>query len=131
MSSSKTGNLLLVSNYSSDTAYAWWLMEHFWVSIAEHFATADCKVYLAYPEVSTISETISNAPIEVIELTIPWKTSTQSSRARHFIREKNISFIYFTDQRYFNFKYIMMRYQGIRHIVVHDHTPGDRHPYVD
>lgn len=128
MNNSKTGSLLLVSNYSSDTAYAWWLMEHFWASIAENFTSADCKVYLAYPEVSTVSETIANAPIEVIELTIPWKTSGQSSRAQHFIREKNISFIYFTDQRYFNFKYIMMRYRGIRHIVVHDHTPGDRPP---
>lgn len=128
MSYKKTGNLLLVSNYPSDTAYAWWLMEHFWISIAEHFTKLGCNVYLAYPEVTTVSETITNAAIEVIELTIPWTTSAQSSRARHFLREKNISFIYFTDQRYFNFQYTMMRHYGVRHIVVHDHTPGDRPP---
>lgn len=128
MSNSRTGNLLLVSNYSSETAYAWWLMEQFWASIAEHFATSDCKVYLAYPEVTAISETIANSTIEVIEITIPWSTSSQSSRALQFIREKDISFIYFTDQRYFNLHYAIMRFYGVRHIVVHDHTPGDRPP---
>ncbi len=128
MHNSKTGNLLLVSNYPSGTAYAWWLMEHFWISIAGYFTTQGHKVYLAYPQITTVSKTITNAPIEIIELTIPWTTSTQSSHVRHFIRKKNITFIYFTDQPYFNLKYAIMRYYGVRYIIVHDHTPGDRPP---
>ncbi len=126
MSNSTPRNLLLVSNYPSDTAYAWWLMEHFWASIADHFSTPEHTVFLAYPEVTTVPEIIKSTSIKVVELTIPWKTSSQSSHARQFIREKNISLIYFTDQRYFNFQYAMMRYQGVQQIIVHDHTPGDR-----
>ena len=128
MSNNKAGNLLLVSNYPSDTAYAWWLMEHFWTSIAEHFTKLGCDVYLAYPEVTTVSEKITAAPIKVIELTIPWSSTDQYSHARRFIREKNITLIYLTDQPYFKFQYALMRLFGIRHIINHDHTPGDRPP---
>lgn len=128
MSNYKAGNLLLVSNYPSDTAYAWWLMEHFWTSIAEHFTKLGCNVYLAYPEVTTISEKIKAAPIKVIELTIPWSNTDQYSCARRFIREKNITLIYLTDQPYFKFQYAVMRPLGVQHIINHDHTPGDRLP---
>ena len=130
MSNNKAGNLLLVSNYPSDTAYAWWLMEHFWTSIAEHFTKLGCNVYLAYPEVTTVSEKITAAPINVIELTLPWKNADQKSDARRFIQENSISLIYFTDQPYFNFQYALMRYYGVQHIINHDHTPGDRPPIV-
>jgi len=126
MNNDKAGNLLLVSNYPSDTAYAWWLMEHFWASIADHFSKAGCNVYLAYPQVTTISETITAAPIDVIELTIPWTTVDQRTQARQFLRENSISLIYFTDQPYFKFQYALMRGFGVQHIINHDHTPGDR-----
>ncbi len=128
MNNSNTGNLLLIANYPSDTAYAWWLMEHFWVSIAEIFTTPNRRVYLAYPKVTDISETILNSSIEVIELTIPWTNKTQYSHARNFFHKNNITFVYFTDQQYFSFHYAIMRYHGIRRIVIHDHTPGDRPP---
>ena len=36
-------NILLVGNWSSDTGYAWWLMETFWVAIARKFR-GRCRV---------------------------------------------------------------------------------------
>ncbi len=118
----------MVSNYPSDTAYAWWLMEHFWKTLAERFARVGGKAYLAYPTITSLSETIAAAPIETVELSIPWKSREQGIQARNFLGEKNISSIYFTDQSYFNPQYAMMRSKGVRRIVVHDHTPGDRPP---
>lgn len=123
-----SGNLLLVSNFPSDTSYAWWLMEHFWVSFAEYFTKFDCHVYLAYPHVTSVSDSIKTAPIDVIELTIPWTTKEQGEDAKRFIKENDIFFVYFTDQPYFNLQYAQMRFNGIRQIFVHDHTPGDRPP---
>jgi glycosyltransferase involved in cell wall biosynthesis len=118
----------MVSNYPSDTAYAWWLMEHFWVTLARRFSQASRKVYLAYPEITSLPETISASPIEPVELQLPWQTPTQARSARNFIRKNNISYIYFTDQPYFNTKYAMMRLNGVNRIIIHDHTPGDRPP---
>lgn len=128
MGNRKEKNLLLVSNYPSDTAYAWWLMEHFWVSIADYSTKLGHRVYLAYPEVTSLSNTIKAAPIDVIELTIPWTTSEQALHAKRFIRQNDIFLVYFTDQLYFHFQYALMRRYGIQHIHVHDHTPGDRPP---
>jgi len=47
-----------------------------------------------------------------------------------FIKNNNISFQYFTDQPYFSSQYALMRLWGVRQIIVHDHTPGDRPPVV-
>lgn len=128
MTHTRTGNLLMVSNYPSDTAYAWWLMEHFWTTLAEQFISTGSKAYLAYPKIRSLSEKISVAPIEPVELSIPWKTKEQALRALNFIREKSISSIYLTDQHYFSSQHIIMRLCGVRRIIIHDHTPGDRSP---
>jgi len=118
----------MVSNYPSDTAYAWWLMEHFWKTLAERFAQMGSSAYLAYPTITSLSETIAAAPVEPLELSIPWKSRAQAVQARNVLCEKNISFIYFTDQPYFNPQYAMMRLKGVHRIIIHDHTPGDRPP---
>lgn len=122
------GNLLMVSNYPSDTAYAWWLMEHFWKIQAELFEQAGKKAFLAYPKITSISKTIANSPIVPIELTFPWYSRQDEENARKFIVDHNISYIYFTDQPFFNLKYAMMRRSGVKRIIIHDHTPGDRPP---
>ncbi len=121
-----TGNLLMVANYPSDTSYAWWLMEHFWATLAKEFETYGKKTFLAYPKITLLSETIQIPAIEPVELTLPWKSIAQAWCAIKFLRKNNIKSIYFTDQRYFNFKYFLMRLCGVKHIIVHDHTPGDR-----
>ena len=61
----------MVSNYPSDTAYAWWLMEHFWGTLAGRFSQLGRKAYLAYPKITTLSEAIAAAPIEPVELCVP------------------------------------------------------------
>lgn len=125
-----TGNILMVSNYPSDTGYAWWLMEHFWATLAERCLDQGGKAYLAYPEIRTLSNTIKDAPIEPVELCIPWKSREQVNHVMNFLREKEISLIYFTDQPYFNPRYAMMRRAGVHRIIIHDHTPGDRPPVL-
>lgn len=123
-----TGNLLLISNYPPDTAYAWWLMEHFWTVLAEQFARQGRKAYLAYPKLGPLSPTIAAAPIEAVELTLPWVSRKQAAKACSFMKEKRIEYVYFTDQPYFSMQYRAMRLNGVRRIIVHDHTPGDRPP---
>lgn len=126
MQHNKSGNLLMVSNYPSETAYAWWLMEHFWKIQAQRVVENKGKAFLAYPAINSISETIANAPIEITQLNLPWKNKQQQKQAMEFIRENNIKYLYFTDQPYFHLQYADMRKAGVKTIVVHDHTPGDR-----
>lgn len=124
----RMGNILMVANYPSDTAYAWWLMEQFWNAIAEMFEARGKKAFLSYPKITSLSDTIKNSPIEAVELVVPWRSAEQRELFEQFVKDNNISFIYFTDQSYFNMQYLSMRRYGIKRIVNHDHTPGDRPP---
>jgi glycosyltransferase involved in cell wall biosynthesis len=126
MSSCNTGNVLLVSNYPSDTGYAWWLMERLWATFAALAAEGGNRTYLAYPALNGVSDVVSAAAIEPVEMTIPWQTPQQREQVLQFIRERRIETVYFTDQPYFSSLYPLMRRAGVKRIIVHDHTPGDR-----
>jgi glycosyltransferase involved in cell wall biosynthesis len=122
------GNILCVSNYASDVGYAWWLMEHFWSLLASIFEAVGCRAFLAYPKVKTIPESVASTSLEITELTLPWTNSIQKAKAKAFVKNNGITTIYFTDQPYFNIKYAELKHWGVKTIVVHDHTPGDRPP---
>lgn len=129
MSLNKQGNLLLVSNYPSDTAYAWWLMEVFWKALADLFFSRGAKVYLAYPEINSTRSAIQESGIEIVEMNISGNAKDRS-RVLEFIRRKNIQTIYFTDRSYFSVSYAFFRKAGVKNIYIHDHTPGDR-PFTE
>ena len=122
----KEENILLVSNYPSDTGYAWWLMEHFWSVIAKQFSQVGSKTFLAYPKITQLSETIIASDMVTTELSIPWKTKTEKNKVIRFIKQNNIKNIYFTDQQFFSLQFLSLRLNGVKRIVIHDHTPGDR-----
>lgn len=122
------GSVLLVSNYSSDVGYAWWLMEHFWTLLAHHFEKQGSKAFLAYPSITELPPTIRDSNIQPIEMTIPGTTPLERQKIGQFIRQNNVKAIYFTDRPWFSPAYAYLRFIGVRTIVVHDHTPGDRPP---
>lgn len=120
------GNILAVSNYSSDTGYAWWLMEHLWCLLGQIGERSGCRVYLAYPEVRMVSKVIENSTLQVVEMRLPWEDRRDRDRVARFIQDHGIGTVYLTDQPYFNTKYGQLRDWGVSKILVHDHAPGDR-----
>jgi|26BtaG_2_1085354.scaffolds.fasta_scaffold00071_12 glycosyltransferase involved in cell wall biosynthesis len=124
----KRGNLLMASNYSSDTAYAWWLMEFFWLILSDRPAFR--TTYLAYPEIKSVPTAIARSSINTVELDFTAKDKAQFQEICQFIKSKNVKCLYLTDQPYFSWRYIAYRLAGVKQIIVHDHTPGDR-PSID
>jgi glycosyltransferase involved in cell wall biosynthesis len=122
------GNILLVANYASDVGYAWWLMESFWSAIAHHYAATGSKIFLAAPRVNGISDTIKRAPIHVSQLDFSNRDRSNRRLLKDYIRENEIRVMYLTDQPYLDFQYAALRRWGIRWIINHDHTPGERPP---
>lgn len=116
---------LYVANYDSDVGYAWWLMESFWVALAKHYIDSH-QSYLAYPSISKIPQSISNAPIicEKIDFTLHTYKALQEQIL--FIKKYKIETIYFSDQPSFHYSHIYYRLAGIKYIIHHDHTPGLR-----
>jgi glycosyltransferase involved in cell wall biosynthesis len=120
------GNILLVANWESNVGYAWWLMENFWVTISEYFGREGRTSYLIYPEITRIPESIAESDIVVLEHNFHKHTIRNFRRLRWIIKQHNIRYLYLTDAPSYSQYYLLLRMVGIRKIVVHDHTPGER-----
>jgi len=124
----RAGAVLLVANYESDVGYAWWLMENFWNLIARAAAAAGRRTVLAYPKINTIPEIIGNAPIDTVERSFKIRTVDEVLASLRLIRQYGVRSIYLTDWPALHWAYAFWRLAGVKHIVIHDHTPGDRPP---
>jgi glycosyltransferase involved in cell wall biosynthesis len=117
-----------VANYESNVGYAWWLMEHFWNRIATVASAGRVRCVLAYPVVRTIPGTVAKAPVEIIEFRFSAGSLSDSLAGFRFIRRNRVRSIYLTDWPYIHWCYPVWRLLGVRSIVIHDHSPGDRPP---
>ena len=120
------GNILLVANWESNVGYAWWLIENFWTTIASHFNRQGQQCYLIYPEITQIPGSIAASEIRVEEMDFRDRSRKNRGRLRRLIQHHNIRYIYLSDSPAFSPFYVHLRIWGVKKIVVHDHTPGDR-----
>jgi glycosyltransferase involved in cell wall biosynthesis len=129
MPSSKTQRdaLLLVANYDSDVGYAWWLMESFWVALADRYAPG-ADVVLAYPSISKVPAAIASAPMELAVCDYSKRSFGELLAQWRLIVSRRARVMYLTDAPSLSWRYALYRLGGVRRIIVHDHTPGRRTP---
>lgn len=127
-SKTKMGNILLVANYESDVGYAWWLMENYWAAMARHFAALGRTCFIIYPVVNAIPRAIEEAGIRVHRHDFSDPSVSAWRRLRKLIVDNHITAVYLTDRPYHSWRYPLLRLFGVRRIVIHDHTPGERPP---
>jgi len=101
-------------------------MEHFWLLLSSQVQAEGNVTYLAYPKISTSPAFINSTRINIIELDVRWKKLAQKKQLKEFICKNNVKTIYFVDQPYFSWRYALLKMWGIKAIIIHDHTPGDR-----
>lgn len=121
-------NILLVANYESDVGYAWWLMETYWAAVASHFADQGRKSYVIFPRLNKLSSILENAPLSALEIDFCDRSKTGIRKLRRLVIDKSIKCVYLTDRGYYDQIYYFLRKWGVKCIVNHDHTPGDRPP---
>jgi len=122
------GNVLLVANWESDVGYAWWLMESFWVAIAERYSSVGSRILLIYPVLNELPAAIEAAPLDVEERRFESSGFLETVRFLLLLRRRRIRNVYLSDSPHLRPLYLLMRLAGVRRIVIHDHTPGDREP---
>lgn len=122
----KNENILLVANYESNVGYAWWLMENFWVEMARYFAERGRRSFLIYPKIIESPKRLIGEPITILQHDFSNRSREALERLKSIVKENKISSIYLTDQPYYEAIYRMLRHWGVRSIVLHDHTPGER-----
>lgn len=124
--SSNAPSVLMVANYRPDVGFAWWLMESFWIDLAQLAAERGMRAVLAYPEAGEIPPHIQEAPIHTVLQDFSGGTLSAVREAVRLVKLHNIKLVYFTDRGFSAVWYAALRLAGVRVIVVHDHTPGDR-----
>lgn len=121
-----TGNILLVANWESNVGYAWWLMENFWVQIEQHFHEQGRSCHLIYPKVTQVPADINASGIIVEQCDFRDQSTQNLTRIRDIIKHNNIQIIYLSDSPTYSMFYLRLKLWGVKKIIVHDHTPGDR-----
>jgi glycosyltransferase involved in cell wall biosynthesis len=119
---------LCVANYRPDVGFAWWLMEHFWIELSQMSRAAGLEPLLLYPEGGPIPKSIREAGIPVMIHAFPGRGLSALVKSLAFVRSRKVRLIYFTDRKFSSFAYALFRLAGVKFIVNHDHTPGDRPP---
>ena len=119
-------NVLLVANWESGVGYAWWLMENFWGQIADLVRTLGGSTTLIYPRITTVPQSVVDAGIHVVEHDFDDRSLAGQIRLHALIRQRRIRTLYLTDRPTTSPFYGLLRLWGVRDIIVHDHTPGER-----
>lgn len=120
------GNILLVASWESNVGYAWWLMENFWTTIDRHFKNQDKNCFLIYPKITELPQSITSSQIEASECNINDRSIANLFKLYNLIKNNSIKYIYLSDHPSYSFFYILLKIWGIKKIVVHDHSPGER-----
>lgn len=120
-----TLNIMMISNFPSSTGYAWKMINSCFEAIGEHFIINNNMAFICYPKIDSDIQHLTNKGIKAIEYDL-WNSSFISNC--NFVKTKNISIVYLIDKPTISVKYFFMRLAGVRWILVHDHTSGERTP---
>lgn len=125
----KETTLLLVANYDSGVGYAWWLIESFWTQLAEQYHYNN-RVVLAYPTISQLPVAIRNASLHVTEFDFTRIDFLHVLAQCKFLIRNRVRAIYFSDMHLLHWRYCLYRLAGVKLIIIHEHTPGERTPVI-
>lgn len=121
----KKNGLLMTANWDSNVGYAWWLMESYWVTLAERYCDS-MEPILAYPSISKVPDAVARSPLVLKVEDFSKFSPVLLVRQVLFIIRHRVRVMYLSDRPTRHWAYGVFRLAGVRSIVVHDHTPGLR-----
>jgi glycosyltransferase involved in cell wall biosynthesis len=125
--------LLCVSNYFSNAGYAWDFIERLYAGVADKLAVRGVQTLVAYPKLGSEPRSLAGSAAKPVEFDFRFDTLRSALAALRFVRSNNVTAIYLTDRAACSLIYPILRLAGVRSIVVHDHTSGERshrHPIL-
>lgn len=118
--------LLCVANFSANTGYAWDFIERLYAGVADRLLVQGIRTLVAYPAIRESPRALAGSAAHAVLLDARLNSEESIRRTVDLIRRENVQVVYFTDQTAYSLKYLRLRWAGVRHIVVHDHTSGAR-----
>lgn len=121
-----TPGLLCVSNYPANTGYAWDFIESLYAGLGDRLQGRGIRTYVAYPRVEEAPKSLAGSHATAIELDVALDRKASLDATLAFIRANNIQVVYLCDRAVWDPRYAALRKAGVRRIIVHDHTSGER-----
>jgi glycosyltransferase involved in cell wall biosynthesis len=94
--------------------------------MADRLAQQGVRTFVAYPEIVEAPRALAGSAAVPVVLDTELRTSKTRAGMADFVRKENVQVVYFTDRPLWSFWYPFLRKAGVRRIVVHDHTSGER-----
>ncbi len=118
--------LLCVANFPANTGYAWDFIEGLYARVASHLATHGIRTIVAYPAIAHPPRTLAGSAAQAVVLDASLKTPASVRSTVDLIRSESVAVVYLTDRAAWSLSYLPLRWAGVRRILVHDHTSGER-----
>lgn len=118
--------LLCVANFPANTGFAWTFIEGLYAAVGDCLAGEGVRTLVAYPSISAPPASLNGSACEAIELTLEPRSPAALVRLLRMIRRLGVAAVWFTDRQTWHWTYPLLRLAGVKRIVVHDHTSGER-----
>jgi glycosyltransferase involved in cell wall biosynthesis len=120
------GSLLCVANFPSDTGYAWEFIEGLFAGVADRLAPRGVRTWVAYPALPRPPRALRRSAALPVGLDAGLRDRRSLTAVLGFVRRHRVRVLYLTDRPAWHPAYPLLRLAGVRRIVVHDHTSGER-----
>lgn len=120
------GGILCVSNCRANRGFAWDYFEGLYAAIADHLAAHGIHTLVAYPSIPSPPTRLAHSAARAVVMDGELNTLHSVHATIALVRQENIKEIYFTDRPARAWAYVLLRCAGVRRIVVHDHSSGER-----
>jgi len=119
-------SLLCVANFPSGTGYAWKFIESLYAGVAGRIAEERIRTWVAYPRLEVLPAVLAGSAARPVELPIRLNSARSVARLLRFIRRERVRVLYLSDRPAWHPTYALLRLAGVRCILAHDHTSGER-----
>jgi glycosyltransferase involved in cell wall biosynthesis len=96
--------------------------------MADHLAGHGIYTLVSYPKFAGPPRTLQNSAAQPVELGVSLDDPRWVDAMLRLVKQQNVRVIYFTDFAVRHWAYRHFRRNGVRRIIVHDHTSGARTP---
>lgn len=119
-------NLLCVANFRPNTGFAWTFIEGLYAALADRLEPLGVRTWVAYPSDTEYPATLIGSVAEPLHLPTSLASLSSVLDLAQTIRSLEIGTLYLSDRRIWHPAYGALRLNGLRTLIVHDHTSGLR-----
>lgn len=118
--------LLCVANFSANTGYAWDFIESLYAGIGDRVQERGIRTLVAYPAITQPPRSLLGSSAQSIQLDASLNSIQSFRNTARIIKNENVKVLYLADRSPFSWYYPILRAVGLKCIIMHDHTSGER-----